>query len=188
MLHVSPGEQLPPVCVKCATTADIRYRNEKVASLAASLVLVVVGAAAGGSLGPMTRENPDLFVPLLAGIIAVVTVGGLIVRRLAAKTTIDLPICGACDRRWTDGIRYRRWILPFVIAGGLGLAFTSQGDEPLWIAASAILVFVSIIAMFSLRLRKRMVIPQRLRGKIIIASVAPEAIAEIARRRYAGGP
>lgn len=87
------GAVLPPVCCKCGTQHGLRGRPT-------NLVWV----------------NPLAYLGLLGGLFPMM----ILVVVLQKRAHVTLPICAACDLRWSRGVLYRylALIAPFV----LGLA------------------------------------------------------------------
>lgn len=82
--------QLPPICCKCGTLADVRGRLQK-----------------------LTWSPRLAYLGLLLGVIP----GVLVIAALQKSAVVVLPICAPCDARWSKALN--RWSLavatPFVL-------------------------------------------------------------------------
>lgn len=84
------GAVLPPICCKCGAHHDLRGRTAK-------LVWV----------------NPLAYLGLLGGLLPMM----IMVLVLQKRAEVWVPICGRCDRRWSQGVvfRYVAVAAPFVL-------------------------------------------------------------------------
>jgi hypothetical protein len=182
---VDADRKIPPVCLKCGTTAGIVRRQENFAVSPAARGIGVGGGAVGAVVANATRHDSELMFPLLGFIGAVLAIVVWVLHTTAKRVHLALPLCAACNERWNAGRTIRRWLL---VALGvatvcliLGLAFHSL---PVGVAG-AVALAVMIIVAIPAKLPARFVGVQRIDGTAAtLTGVSPAAIALLEE----GGP
>jgi hypothetical protein len=156
---LAKGYALPPLCVKCGTTADLRTRTQAFAWFPGWTYFLLV-----------------------AGLLPMVVVQMAVTKR----ATLALPVCARCDSRWTTARVLRTLSVVGPVFGGLALAIAGAANDvmPL-MGAGFLLVFPGVLAVIPVELLVQR--PRILRATFIddywltLKGFAPEAI-EVMRR------
>jgi hypothetical protein len=115
--------QLPPICCKCGTSAEVRGRLQK-----------------------LTWSPWLAYLGLLLGVIP----GVLVVYAMQKSTTLLLPICPLCDARWSRAMN--RWSLavaaPFVLpcVAAVAILVADRARSGAWLYGG-LSVFVALLAV-----------------------------------------
>lgn len=124
------GANLPPICCKCGVRHDIRAR-----------------------LANLTWVHPLAYAGLLGGLLPML----IMVAVMQKRATITLPICGACDRRWTQGVvlRLLAILAPFVLGPLFGVvvgSLSSDGADGILAGLAAFLVLILLVPLLVVKL------------------------------------
>ncbi len=156
------GAAFPPVCCKCGTRSDLRART-------ANLVWV----------------NPLAYLGLLGGLLPMM----VLVLVLQKRARMDVPICGRCDRRWSQGVvfRYVAVVAPFVL--GLASFYVADAiwDDVVTDMIAAFAVFLVLIVALPIAVVKLVSEPRALTAVKIddhrakVKGASPELLAALPR-------
>lgn len=115
--------QLPPICCKCGTGADVRGRFHK-----------------------FTWTPVLAYVGLLLGVLP----GVLVVLAMQKSAALVLPICAPCDARWSQATTRRSLAVaaPFVLApiAALVTLVVDGGERTAWFFAG-LGVFIALLSL-----------------------------------------
>jgi hypothetical protein len=97
LVVVPPDGVLPPICVRCGARHDLTSTPSTFVHGTTGSAGGAVGGAIGAGVAAMGRQSTVLY--LVGGIVIVVVIA-LLVREQsrAPKVTLDLPLCGVCER------------------------------------------------------------------------------------------
>lgn len=164
---VDAGKKLPAVCLKCGAKKDIVRRKETLVAASASQGLGAVGGVCGVMAARAMREDPvaAAFVvgACLAGSLAV----GIIVHRQSPKVELALPLCGACNAKWDQGITVRRAILAALCFAGVAFAYGFFAHDTTGYVVGGMAMGAIVIAALAFRLRDRFVYAFDIRGTTV---------------------
>lgn len=144
-------ERLPRICFKCASTNEIVRRPEVLTVTSQTARnMGMVGGAFGAITASVMRNNKELLLPLL-GLLAVgVGIFAVYSHNTAQRVEVALPLCAACDRRWTKAKAARPFFLGAFIVSALGaLLGMASENKSLLVAAGAIFFAVCIYAVIT---------------------------------------
>lgn len=142
-------ERLPRVCFKCAATNDILRRPEVLT--VASQTARNMGMA-GGAMGAVTasimRNNKDLLLPLLGVLGVGIGIFAVYTNNTAQRVEVAIPLCPACDERWTKAKAARPFFLGAFIATALAVLLgMASENKPLLIGGGLLFFAVCIYAV-----------------------------------------
>ena len=127
--------------------------------------------------------TPDPYAPPQAPVVprapAAPSPGGTYVVDVdARKVELRLPLCRACNARWTKGVAIRRWLVAaLLVASGLILAGVATKETALVVGGGAALA-VFLGWAIAAKLPARFVGVQRIDGnRATLTGVAPAAVA-----------
>jgi hypothetical protein len=112
-------ERLPHVCLKCGAPSKTTRTQTLHQANATSGGMGAIGGVAGAAIAQQAHGDIATAITLGAGAAAVVGVVVWLLTSTGNKPTsaiVDLPLCDACDARWSAGVTVRGYIL-----AGLGL-------------------------------------------------------------------
>ena len=142
-------ERLPRVCFKCAATNDILRRPEvlTVASQTARN-MGMVGGAMGAVTASIMRNNKDLLLPLLGVLGVGIGIFAVYTNNTAQRVEVAIPLCPACDERWTKAKAARPFFLGAFIATALAVLLgMASENKPLLIGGGLLFFAVCIYAV-----------------------------------------
>lgn len=180
-LEVAVPGRLPNVCLKCGARRDVGRRSERFAT--PSSWLAWVGAGLGVSVASALRSAPQL-VPY---VLVVVVVAALVLVRAAKSTAtavvVRVPLCATCDRRWSEGVVYRKRLVAAVAVLG-AIAVLAYVERAMIVARPAgVGLAVLLLVAASLKLRGRFLEPLRVSAdRVALRGVAPLALTRLRER------
>lgn len=138
LLVVPNGESLPPVCLKCGIRDDIRYRRQTFY---------------------WAPPWSYALVPLLC------VIGAAVVAILQKKADFALPLCAACDRRWTlwtfASVGIALMALPIYLGvTTLPRGLTARGF--LYVGLASFGAWLSLGSAFTWARRRALIAPRRI--------------------------
>ena len=142
-------ERLPRVCFKCAATNDILRRPEvlTVASQTARN-MGMVGGAMGAVTASIMRNNKDLLLPLLGVLGVGIGIFAVYTNNTAQRVEVAIPLCPACDERWTKAKAARPFFLGAFVATALAVLLgMASENKPLLIGGGLLFFAVCIYAV-----------------------------------------
>jgi hypothetical protein len=97
LVVVPPDGVLPPICVRCGARHDLTSTPSTFLQGTSGSAGGAIGGAIGAGIAAMGRQAAVLY---LLGVVVIVVVIALLVREQASapKVTLDLPLCGTCER------------------------------------------------------------------------------------------
>jgi hypothetical protein len=150
-IPVDLDERLPRICFKCAATNEIVRRPEVLTVTSQTARnMGMVGGAMGAVSASIMRSNKELLVPLLALLGVGVAIFSVYTHRTAQRVEVAIPLCPACDTRWSKAKAAR----PFFLAAFIGSALAAllgiaSENKSLLVGAGALFFAVCIYAVIT---------------------------------------
>lgn len=151
----------------------------------------MAGGAIGVSVAAFVRnvfhDDAAMQVGVIACVLFAAGIGAWIVHERTPKVTLRLPLCGPCDARLEEGLRWRNALLAgvgaFVLVGGWGIVADSNA-----LLLTAVGIFVAtLILAFAAKIPARMVQAAYAKEREVAlkldAAVAEDVVARAERAR-----
>jgi hypothetical protein len=183
-LLVDVERKIPPSCLKCGAKEGIVRREQDFSVVSPTARgFGFAGGVAGASVASVLRHDSSLLVPVLTIGGALVAVFSWILHKTATRVHLALPLCGSCNKRWTQGETIRRGLVATL--GGVAIALVigfGTHSTPLLVGAGLALVAAFVVAIPA-KLPQRFVGVERLDGRLAtLTRVSPEAAVFIETR------
>jgi hypothetical protein len=145
-IAVDLEERLPRVCFKCAATHEIVRRPEVLTVTSQSARnMGMVGGAIGAGAASIMRNSKELLVPLL-GVLAVgLVIFSVYTNKTARRVEVAIPLCVACDQRWSKAKGARPFFLVAFIASALAVLLGMASENKALLIGGGVLFFAVCI-------------------------------------------
>jgi len=182
-LVVDADKRLPAICLKCGAHKHIVRRNERLVAATAAQGLGAVGGVCGVMVARAMREDPVAGAFALAASLAGSLVVGYVVHRQAPKVDLALPLCRACNERWTNGVSARRIMLAILCAAFAAFAYGFLARDVFGYVVGGVAMGVAVFVAIVARLRDRFIAATDIRGtRVVLSRVSDDARDAIERR------
>jgi hypothetical protein len=150
-ISIHLDERLPRLCFKCASTDDIVRRPEILAVASQSARnMGMVGGAIGAIAASVMRNNRALLLPLLGVLGVGIAIFSVYTSKTAQRVEVAIPLCQACDERWTKAKAARPFFLAALIASALGVLLGLASEKRELLIGGGVLFFgVGIYAILT---------------------------------------
>lgn len=152
---VSPHQKLPRICLKCATSEEVRRKSHVFSLLNGGSSGGMIGGVVGVSIASMARNSPELLLPVLIGLGVVVAGGILYFKSTERKVAVKLPLCGACHARFDGAKRIQKLFLGAILLEAALAAIGLVQHSTDGLVASGVFFAMTLAAAFALQLQKR---------------------------------